>query len=116
MPISDNAYIGEVFLFAGGSWNHPEGTADCDGSPIPIAQNEALFAIIGTSFGGDGVSTFALPDLRGRMAVGTPKDTRYGDASGPPGATTPVAAGSGVAAVPVRHLICLVGTWPFPAA
>jgi microcystin-dependent protein len=47
----------------------PNGWALCNGQLMSIAQNEALFAVIGTTYGGDGVSTFALPDLRGRVPV-----------------------------------------------
>ena len=64
---STNPYIGEVFRFAG---NYaPVGYAKCDGSLLPIAENDALFTLIGTSFGGDGQTTFALPDLRGRVPI-----------------------------------------------
>lgn len=60
--------IGEIRLFAG---NFPPRTwAFCDGSLLPIAPNTALFAILGTTYGGDGQNTFGLPDLRGRMAIG----------------------------------------------
>ena len=48
----------------------PKGWAFCAGQLLPINQNQALFALLGTTFGGDGVSTFALPDLRGRVANG----------------------------------------------
>ncbi|GAB3521517.1 phage tail protein [Emticicia fontis] len=48
----------------------PENWALCDGSVLPIQQNEALYAIIGTMYGGDGRTTFGLPDLRGRAPVG----------------------------------------------
>ena len=48
----------------------PVGWALCQGQLIPISQNEALFTLIGTTFGGDGQTTFALPDLRGRAALG----------------------------------------------
>ena len=48
----------------------PQGWAFCDGSVLPISGNEILFNLIGTMFGGDGQSTFALPDLRGRAVVG----------------------------------------------
>ena len=48
----------------------PQGWAFCDGSLLPIAQYQALFALIGTTYGGNGVSTFALPDLRGRIPLG----------------------------------------------
>ncbi|MBL8439199.1 MAG: phage tail protein [Zoogloeaceae bacterium] len=60
-------YVGEIRMFAG---NYaPNGWAFCDGSLLPISQNEVLFALIGTIYGGDGQTTFALPDLRGRVPV-----------------------------------------------
>lgn len=60
-------YIGEIRMFAG---NYaPEGWHLCDGSLLSIAENDVLFALIGTTYGGDGQSTFALPDLRGRVMV-----------------------------------------------
>ena len=59
-------FIGEVRLF-GGNYA-PNGWALCDGQLLPIAQNEALFSLLGTTYGGDGQTTFALPDLRGRCA------------------------------------------------
>jgi len=61
-------YIGIVKLFAGTF--APRGWAFCDGSLLAISQNSALFAILGTTYGGNGTQTFALPDLRGRVAVG----------------------------------------------
>ena len=61
-------YVGQViavgFNFA------PVGWQICDGSLLPISQYETLFALIGTTYGGDGQTTFAVPDLRGRVAVG----------------------------------------------
>jgi microcystin-dependent protein len=60
-------YIGEIRLFAGSFT--PAGWYSCDGSLVPIGENEALFQLIGTTYGGDGQSTFALPDLRGRVPV-----------------------------------------------
>ncbi|NBA88064.1 phage tail protein [Emticicia sp. CRIBPO] len=60
-------YIGEIKLFAG---NYaPVNWAFCDGSLQSIAENTALFSLLGTTYGGDGVTTFALPDLRGRVPV-----------------------------------------------
>lgn len=47
----------------------PRGWATCDGQILPISQNTALFALLGTTYGGDGRTTFALPDLRGRTAL-----------------------------------------------
>ena len=48
----------------------PRGWAFCDGQLLPISQNTALFSLVGTIYGGDGRTTFALPDLRGRVPVG----------------------------------------------
>lgn len=48
----------------------PLNFAFCDGSLLPISENDALFALIGTTYGGDGQTTFALPDLRGRVPIG----------------------------------------------
>lgn len=61
-------YIAEVRMFAGNF--APRGWAFCQGQILSIAQNTALFALLGTTFGGNGQTTFALPDLRGRVAVG----------------------------------------------
>src|SRR3954467_10461238 len=47
----------------------PKGWAWCNGQLLPIAQNQALFSLLGTTFGGDGRQTFGLPDLRGRSAI-----------------------------------------------
>ena len=62
------AYIGQImctaFNFAPKNW------LNCDGSILPIAQNQALFSLLGTQFGGDGRTTFQLPDLRGTVPVG----------------------------------------------
>jgi microcystin-dependent protein len=60
-------FIGEIILFAGNF--APSGWALCNGQTISIQQNQALFSIIGTTYGGNGVTTFNLPDLRGRVAV-----------------------------------------------
>lgn len=62
-------YIAEIRLFAGNF--APRGWAFCQGQILSIAQNTALFSLLGTTFGGNGQTTFALPDLRGRTAVGT---------------------------------------------
>jgi microcystin-dependent protein len=62
-------FIGQIAIFAFGF--APRGWALCAGQLLPLAQNTALFSILGTSYGGDGKSTFALPNLRGRGAIGT---------------------------------------------
>ena len=60
--------IGAVWMFGGNF--APYGFAFCDGSLQSIAENETLYSLLGTTYGGDGVSTFALPDLRGRSVIG----------------------------------------------
>jgi microcystin-dependent protein len=60
-------YLGEIRLF--GTTYAPNGWAFCEGQILPIAQNQALFALLGTTYGGNGTSTFALPDLRGRVPI-----------------------------------------------
>ena len=60
-------YIGEIRMFAGNF--APAGWMLCEGQLLPISENETLFNLIGTTYGGDGQSTFALPDLRGRAPV-----------------------------------------------
>jgi microcystin-dependent protein len=71
-------YIGEIRMF-GGSFA-PAGWAFCDGQLMAISENDTLFNLIGTTYGGDGQETFGIPDLRGRVPIhmGTgPKGTTY---------------------------------------
>jgi len=63
----DEPFLGEIRPFAFGFT--PKGWASCDGQLLPIAQNAALFSLLGTMYGGDGRTTFALPDLRGRAGM-----------------------------------------------
>jgi microcystin-dependent protein len=60
-------YVGEIRMFAGNF--QPAGWAFCDGRSLPISENETLFQLIGTTYGGDGQSTFNLPDMRGRIPL-----------------------------------------------
>ena len=60
-------FIGEIRMFAGNF--APQGWAFCDGQVLSIADNDALFSLFGTAYGGDGTNTFGLPDLRGRLPV-----------------------------------------------
>jgi len=60
-------FIGEIMMFAGNF--APKGWAMCNGQLLPIAQYTALFSLLGTTYGGNGQTTFALPDLRGRVPV-----------------------------------------------
>src|SRR5271169_6480000 len=61
------AYVGEIRMFGGNF--APAGWFFCDGSLLPISEYETLFNLIGTTYGGDGQTTFALPDLRGRVPI-----------------------------------------------
>jgi len=92
MPATD-PYVGEICAVAFGF--APPGWAVCDGSQLLIAQHQALYALLGTTYGGDGVTTFALPDLRGRSPVG----------SGQGGGLSPVGPGQAVGAERVSVLI-----------
>jgi microcystin-dependent protein len=60
-------YVGEIRIFAGNF--APAGWLFCEGQLLSIAENETLFQLIGTTYGGNGLSTFALPDLRGRLPI-----------------------------------------------
>jgi microcystin-dependent protein len=60
----------------------PKGFASCNGALLPIAQNQALFALLGTTFGGDGRITFGLPNLQGRIAVGAGAGVTVGQTGG----------------------------------
>ncbi len=60
-------YVGEIRMFAGNF--APAGWMFCEGQLLPISENETLFNLIGTTYGGDGESTFALPDLQGRIPL-----------------------------------------------
>lgn len=75
----NGTYIGEIRLFSGTA--APKGWAFCEGQLLPIAGNNTLFAIIGTIYGGDGATTFALPDLRDRVPVGKGNNWQLGEPS-----------------------------------
>ena len=62
-------FVGEIRMFAGNF--APRGWALCDGQLLAISQNDALFSLLGTIYGGDGRTTFALPDMRGRVPIHT---------------------------------------------
>ena len=62
-----NPFVGEIRLFAGSF--APAGWAFCNGQLLPIAENDTLFTLIGTTYGGDGQETFALPDLQSRVPL-----------------------------------------------
>ena len=62
-----NPFVGEIRMFGGNF--EPNGWAFCNGQLLSIGNNEILFTLIGTTYGGDGQNTFALPDLRGRVPI-----------------------------------------------
>src|SRR5258706_7176887 len=62
-----NPFVAEIRIFAGNF--APKGWALCDGQLMPISQNTALFSLLGTTYGGDGKSTFALPDMQGNAPI-----------------------------------------------
>ncbi len=65
--MASEPFIGEIKMFGGNF--APRGYAFCDGQLLSISSNSALFSILGTTYGGDGRTTFGLPDLRGRVAI-----------------------------------------------
>lgn len=60
-------YVGEIRMFAGNF--APQGWAYCDGRLLAVSENDALFSLLGTTYGGDGVTSFGLPDMRGRLPI-----------------------------------------------
>ena len=80
MPTTSDAYIGEISIV---SFNFaPRGWAMCNGQFLPINQNQALFAILGTTYGGNGATTFALPDFRGKVPVHWGSNMALGQTAG----------------------------------
>lgn len=74
------AYIGEIRMFAGNF--PPVGWAFCNGSLLNISENDVLFSLIGTTYGGDGQNTFALPDFRGRAPISVSPQNSMGEMGG----------------------------------
>lgn len=77
---SQEAYLGEIRLTAFSF--PPQGWAFCNGQLLPINQHQALFALLGTTYGGNGVNSFALPDLRGRAVMGMSSSLPIGTRTG----------------------------------
>lgn len=75
-------FIGEIRIFALTNSNIPRGWALCNGQTLPISQNQALFSILGTTYGGNGIQTFCLPNLQGTSAVGTGTGFALGQVGG----------------------------------
>ena len=116
-------FIGTIMAFA---FDHePQGWMKCDGRLLPIEKYQALFALISTTYGGDGVKTFALPDLRGRTTVGMGRGTERqaldrGKTTKPQvldvaraAPNTPVAQVEFPSpAIGLNYCIAVVGLWP----
>lgn len=77
----ETPFLGEIIAYAGPAQSLT-GWARCEGQLLPIAQNQALFSLLGTTYGGNGVTTFALPDLRGRSIIGTGNGVILGQRDG----------------------------------
>ena len=73
-------YVGEIRMFAGNF--APAGWSFCEGQLVPISENDTLFNLIGTTYGGDGQNTFALPDLRGRIPMHIASGNTIGQTGG----------------------------------
>ena len=117
------AYIGEIRMFAGNF--PPAGWWFCDGSLMPISENEALFALIGTTYGGDGETTFALPDMRGRVPVHMGNSMTLGEMGGREEETLTIAqipshthllSASSAAPAPATTAIDVTGPAPYVPA
>lgn len=112
---SHEPWIGEVRMIAGGTV--PRGWASCDGQDLPIHANMSLFSLLGTIYGGDGRTTFRLPDLRGRVPVHVGKGFSLRQGATVAG-NNAVAAGlpdEGVGTMPtvgVRYVLALMGLYP----
>ena len=97
------SYVGEIRLFAGDF--APAGWMSCEGQELAISDNDALFMLLGTTYGGDGAQTFRLPDFRKQVAVHAGSGQRVGD--------------HGIATfglphnpVPILYIISLRGNYP----
>ncbi|MCW2765667.1 MAG: hypothetical protein JWO11_1626 [Nocardioides sp.] len=84
-----DAYLGEIRMF-GGTYA-PMGWAFCDGQLLAIAANEALYTLLGTTYGGDGQTTFGLPNLGSRMPIGPSPSHPHGEVGGQESVTLTVA-------------------------
>ena len=101
-------FFGEIRIF-GGTFA-PRGWASCDGQLLPIVQNQPLFSILGTTYGGDGKLLFALPDLRGRAAIHASPEIPQGKGQQPVKVTSGDTAQPGYLAL--RFIIALSGVLP----
>lgn len=120
------AYVGEIRMFAGTF--APAGWLMCDGQLLSIAEHDVLFALVGTTYGGNGMDTFALPDLRSRIPIGSGPSRPIGSAPGQesvtllqshlPAHTHHVTATSAAATAtsPQGHVWAAAGNQPYAAS
>jgi microcystin-dependent protein len=90
----------------------PPGWARCDGQLLPISQHDALFAVLGTTYGGDGRATFALPDLRGRTPLHTGPGHPVGEAGGGTTSGRPARGPAAPGYLTLTFMIALLGDFP----
>jgi len=108
---SQDAMMGEIKLFAGNF--APRGWAFCEGQLIPISQNSALFSILGTQYGGDGRTTFALPDLRDAVPISASNTRKQGSVvNGANFKIDNTQSSTTVKTVSLRYIIALYGVYP----
>jgi microcystin-dependent protein len=103
------AYAGEIRLFTSGF--APRGWALCDGRLLPIEEYPVLFALIGTTYGGDGSTTFALPDMPGSLPPGADAERALGMGSQSDDVASDADVRSGPVP-PINYIICLQGVYP----
>lgn len=72
---AQDPYVGEIRILSFRTGMSPQGWAECNGQLLQINQNQALYSLLGTTYGGDGKTNFALPDLRGRVPMGAGQGT-----------------------------------------
>lgn len=104
-------YIGEIRLFAGNF--APKGWAFCNGQLIPLMQNTALFSLLGTNYGGDGKTNFALPDFRGHIPIhADPEHCGVGDTTSEGAPAKVDTNDSGIGTLGLNFIIALQGVYP----
>lgn len=102
--------LAEIRLFSGNF--APRGWALCNGQILPINQNQALFALLGTTYGGDGMRTFALPDLRDRVPVHAGEGVMLGERAGSLGLSSGSQQAETPAYLGLNFCIALQGIFP----
>lgn len=108
---SQDGMIGEIKLFAGNF--APQNWAFCEGQLLNVNQNQALFSILGTIYGGDGRTTFALPDLRDAVPIGIGSTIKLGSVvNGNKFKVDATQSTTTVKVVALRYIICLEGIYP----